>query len=100
MITFGVRQRYGAGSSEIQRRLNIALVYSPAPDHCSLQLSSIDLQCRAWRKNDRALDDIFKLADVARPGISHERVHHLGWDRFDPPSHSPGDLLCEMAHQS
>ena len=59
-----------------------------------------DLQRRAGGEDDRALDDVLQLADVARPGVARQGIHDRGRDGFDPPAHAAGELLGEMAHQS
>ena len=64
-----------------------------------LQVAERDLQRRARREDDRALDDVLQLADVARPGVAHQGVHDRGRDGLDLPAHPPGEPLGEMADQ-
>src|SRR5581483_2030452 len=52
-----------------------------------------------WGKDDRALDDVLHLADVARPGVFNQGVHDRNRDRLDPPAHPTRKPLDEMAGQ-
>ena len=64
-----------------------------------LQVAEGNLQRRAGGEDDRALDDVLQLADVARPGVANQGLHDRGRDGLDPPAHPPGELLGEMADQ-
>src|SRR5262249_47601904 len=59
----------------------------------------VDVQRGARGEDDRALDDVLQLPDVAGPGVLHQGVHGLGRNGLDLPAHSPGDLVREMADE-
>ena len=101
---------FGVGQGARRRRLGCTKSVRTSSDLRSLTSdlrllrrtsSSLRLivQRRARREDDRALDDVLQLADVARPGILHQRVHGLGRNGLDPPAHAPGDCLREMADE-
>ena len=64
-----------------------------------LQVAEGDLERRARGEDDRPLDDVLQLADVARPGVADQGLHDRGRDGLDPPAHPPGELLGEVADQ-
>ena len=52
---------------------------------------------RTLGENDRPLDEILKLADVARPAPFDERLQGFGGNRFDAPAHALGMAAEEIA---
>src|SRR5579883_1573643 len=53
----------------------------------------------AGGEQDGAFDEIFKLSDVARPGVVHERIHNVGGHVFNRFVLAATEGLHEIAHQ-
>ena len=49
----------------------------------------VELERIAARTNQRALDHVLELADVARPGVFLQRLHHRRLDPLDPAVQCP-----------
>ena len=54
-----------------------------------LQLGDRGSEYGVRRKNDGSLDEILQFTNIARPAISHERIHRLTGNQVDGFVHSP-----------
>src|SRR5215470_9556822 len=57
------------------------------------------LEARAAREDDCALDGVLQLADVSGPRMAHEPFHDLQWNRLDAAAETPGMLRDEVAYE-
>ncbi len=57
------------------------------------------LQLVTSGQNDGAFDQVLQLANVARPRISHQRLHRRRRHARDRPVHAPGTLVGEIRDQ-
>ncbi len=60
------------------------------------EIGERNLELRARRKNDRTLDEVLQLANVAGPERSLQRVHRGAWNDGDPALERPRELVDEM----
>src|SRR5215510_17429 len=58
----------------------------------------VELQRSAARQDDRPLDDVLQLPDVAGPRVAHEPTHCFGGDRFHRPAEPPREA-SEKEHR-
>src|ERR1700689_971314 len=64
-----------------------------------LEIAEGNLEQRALGKDDRSLDDILQLPDVARPGVTNQRVHGFRRDGVDLLGHIKSKVLREMTNK-
>src|ERR1700675_78941 len=63
------------------------------------QFGDRDAEFSARREEDRALYEIFELANIAGPGISGECLHRFGGNKGDGFVEAPAEFLDEIANE-
>src|SRR5262249_47560692 len=58
-----------------------------------------NLEVRTPRQDHGALDDIFQLTNISRPGIPEQSLHGTGWDARDLAADLRGETIDEVVHQ-
>src|SRR5271165_1507941 len=63
------------------------------------QFANRNTQLWTRAQNDRPLNHVLQLPDVAWPTVVDESIHALFGNAFDVPVHALGEALDEMLHQ-
>ena len=66
---------------------------------CGFELGPRHGQHRAFRQDDRALDHVLQLANVAGPGPPAQYIEAFAGHRFDRPAKPLREPLREVEHE-
>src|ERR1700685_4670599 len=79
----------------LKRGKTISIPISPLP-RAGFEIAEWDLEQRALGKDDRSLDDVLQFPDIARPGVTNQRVHGFRRDGVDLLGHVERKVLREV----